>query len=156
MIIGNKLRTSCTFFKTWWIHLKLFNRPSIAFLMNYVSFSSAIVVTSFFFRILIMRANKLSISTSGRLLTVIINHFTKLTHFAVMVAYFLTSTTRCLRSISLLIRRIRLLIFALWRINLAPASLSLLWRCHTACFWFWIFVLLFWIVNICTWITILR
>jgi hypothetical protein len=69
-----------------------------------------------------MRAKKLSISTSGRLRTVVTSHLTKLTPCTVLLVYVLTCTTCSLWSVSLLIRRIRLQISTGWRITLVPAS----------------------------------
>ena len=119
-----KLRASCAFFKTWWISLRLFHRPSNAFLPSCIAFSSSTIrMCSIVLAILIMRTKKLSIgSTSRALRTVVTSHLTKLTPGAVLLVYLLTSTTCSLRSISMLIGRIRLQICTSRRIALVPAS----------------------------------
>jgi hypothetical protein len=119
-----KLRASCAFFKTRWISLRLFHRPGNALLPSCVTFSPTTIRScSIVFYILIMRTKKLSISSTSRTLCSIVTcHLTKLTSGTVLLIYLLTCTTCSLRSISMLIRRIRLQISTSWRIALIPAT----------------------------------
>lgn len=117
-----KLRATCAFFKAWCVSLRLFHRPSNAFLPSCVAFSSAAISMSIIFGVLVMGAKKLFICSSGSVSTIVTCHLTKLTPGAVLWVYLLTSTTCSLRSISILICRIRLQISTSWRTTLVPAS----------------------------------